>query len=366
MKPISSTSKSIVKNNSKSIPMPTVQWSSPSNIAIIKYWGKHGIQLPRNPSISFTLQNAKTTTSISAHANDHGKQVSLSFLFEGNENPAFQSKIEKFLGSIVDPHFPFLKGVHLDIASSNTFPHSSGIASSASAMSAIAMCLCDLEQQYIDTNVSMEDMYRKASIISRLGSGSACRSVFSTMGLWGYHPEVVGSNDDYAIDMSSEVHEVYRDFHDDILIISADEKSVSSTAGHGLMIGNPYADVRYQQASNRLGRLMDVLGSGDVSAFGKIAEDEALTLHALMMCSDPSYILMREGTLTVINLVRAFRQETGVPLYFTLDAGPNVHLLYPHAYQEKAQSFIHNELKAYCHQGRIIEDVVGRGPEKLQ
>lgn len=340
-------------------------WQCPSNIALVKYWGKHSNQLPNNASVSFTLSEAATRTFLSWEEDLGSDALKLKFIFEGRENPAFEGRIRRFLENITEPYFPFLKSGHLSIETTNSFPHSSGIASSASAMSALAMALCDLETMITGMTPGSSAMLRKASLISRLGSGSACRSVYQTAAIWGELPSLAGSSDEWALGLSQEVHQVFRSFHDDILIISPEEKSVSSSAGHALMEGNPYAPARYKQANERAAKLIAALHDGDLDTFGKITEDEALTLHALMMCSDPSYILMKEGSLSAINLVRQFRTETGIPLYFTLDAGPNVHLLYPDEYEEKVSRFISSFLKPLCHEGRIIKDKVGDGPVKI-
>ena len=117
-----------------------ISWRSPSNIAIIKYWGKYGVQLPRNPNVSFTLDKAFTDTALSFRkktVRENSSEISLNFLFENQPNEAFRLKQLKFLTSIL-PIFPFLNQYELDISSSNSFPHSAGIASSASSMSALA------------------------------------------------------------------------------------------------------------------------------------------------------------------------------------------------------------------------------------
>lgn len=340
-------------------------WKSPSNIALIKYWGKHGRQLPNNASISFTLSHASTTTSVIASPRPSNEKLAIDFLFEGQSEPNFGRKIDKFLTSIRDEFFPFLYSYHLEINTANTFPHSSGIASSASGMSALALCLCDIDQQLSGQAEYNESFFRKASIIARLGSGSAARSVFPTMSVWGQHPQILGSDDQFAIGIQQNIDPVFKTFHDDILIVSEKQKSVSSTAGHNLMNNNPYAKARYHQAGERMSQLMKALESGDVETFGKITEDEALTLHALMMCSDPSYILLEEGTLSVIKWIRQFRAESNIPVYFTLDAGPNVHILYPDQYTRQVEQFIADHLQQYAQNGRIIKDFVGQGPEKL-
>lgn len=342
-----------------------ISWQSPSNLAIVKYWGKHGIQLPRNPSISFTLDKAYTETTLSYTPKTGVDQgIDLEFLFDGQSNEAFRGKVLKFLESLTDI-FPFLRQVRLSIESKNSFPHSAGIASSASSMSALALCLCSMEHHFFGSLSDDQEFRRKASYIARLGSGSACRSIYATMGLWGATGEVGDSSDLYAIPFEKELHSIFTTFHDDILIVSKGEKSVSSRAGHSLMDGNIYAENRYSQARQRMHRLLGALRSGDLETFGQIAESEALTLHALMMTSNPPYILMHPNSLLLIEKIWDFRQETGDPLFFSLDAGPNLHLLYPETIKDKVQAFIKNDLIQYCEQRQWIADQVGKGPLQL-
>ncbi len=341
-----------------------VKWKSPSNIALVKYWGKYGRQFPKNASISFTLSNAYSITQINyTHDPARIKNLVVNFTFEGKSNKAFEDRIISFLLSIKD-EFTFLSNIALNIDSENSFPHSSGIASSASAMSALALCLIDIKQKIEGKTLSKLEFTKITSHVSRLGSGSASRSIIPKLAIWGEHPSFKSSNE-YAIQVDEFLHPIFDNFHDDILIISPNEKSVSSTAGHKLMDNNPYAEERYKQANERLVHLTESMKIGDIVSFGKIVEDEALTLHALMMCSDPSYILMEPNTLHVINLIRSFRQKTKLPIYFTLDAGPNLHLLYPDGIKKEVESFINKELKTFCHNGKIIKDQIGNGPEKL-
>ena len=342
-----------------------ISWRSPSNLALIKYWGKHGRQLPRNPSISFTLDAAYTDMHLAYRPKKGADEgIALDFFFHDEPNEAFRLKMVKFLTSIT-PIFPFLKQVEMTVRSSNSFPHSAGIASSASSMSALALCLCSMEDQLFGT-LGDDTAYRqKASFVARLGSGSACRSIYAGLGAWGQSIQMEGSSDLYAISYEDKVHEVFKTFHDDILISSRGEKSVSSTAGHALMEGNIYAANRYQQAKNRLSELLRALEEGDLDTFGKITEGEALTLHAMMMASSPPYILMQPNSLKLIQLVQAYRKETGHHLYFSLDAGPNLHLLYPDSIAEEVTQFIKSDLLAYCENGEYIADKVGKGPLQL-
>ncbi len=343
-----------------------VHWRSPSNIALIKYWGKHGQQLPQNPSVSFTLTNAFTETRLEyeAKSSDDLRPVALDFYFENELNPAFGAKTQLFLESLL-PVFPFLGQLKWTVKTVNSFPHSAGIASSASAMSALALCLCSLEDRFFGTLGEGGDFDKKASTIARLGSGSACRSVFEHAAVWGKMAGIAGSSDEFAVPFGEELHPVFQGFHDDILLVSTGEKPVSSRAGHALMDGNPFAAPRYEQARNRMKQLIPALKSGDLPLFGKIIEDEALTLHALMMASDPSYLLLKPGSLAIIERVRNWRAETGHPVFFTIDAGPNIHLLYPEEIFTDVRGGLIEELKTFCEDGLTIADFVGEGPEEV-
>lgn len=340
-------------------------WRAPSNIALIKYWGKYGNQLPRNASISFTLSNAYTDTSVKYKAKETAdNSIDLKFLFEGKENPKFAEKIQKFLENII-PHFPFLPHFSLEINSSNSFPHSTGIASSASSMAALALCLTSIENE-LDGGMYPALFYEKASMIARLGSGSACRSVYPHLAVWGKQPNIQFSSNEHAIPFGDQVHPIFKTFKDAILIVSSDEKSVSSRAGHALMEGNPYAESRYKQAETNLTNLVSAMKDGNLEKFGEIVENEALTLHALMMCSNPSFILIKPNTLKIIDLIKTYRTEKGVPLYYTLDAGPNLHLLYPSENAKEVETFIQLELLKYCENEKVIYDEVGKGSTKLK
>ena len=339
-----------------------VGWSSPSNIALVKYWGKKGKQIPQNPSISFTLSECRSETFIGFEKAD---SFGFRFFFDGKENPAFGAKIEKFLLDY-QAFFPFINQLSLKVESRNTFPHSSGIASSASTMSAFVMCLMEIERSLSLSKGRLTDIdFKKASYFSRLASGSAARSVYPKMALWGITPCFEGSSDEYAVALENDIHLVFKTYRDSILIVSGETKSVSSRAGHALMEGNPYAPARYAQANENIQKLLAALKSGDLDTFINITESEALQLHALMMCSNPSYILMKPNTLNLINEIRGFREETKIPLCFTLDAGPNEPLLYPEKETDKVENYIKNNLIAYCKDGRWIADRVGDGPKKL-
>lgn len=343
-----------------------IRWRSPSNIALVKYWGKHGRQLPRNPSVSFTLDGAATDTTLSYAPRLYADEqpIDLELHFDGQPNEEFSRRTREYFASLLEI-YPFLRQLSFKVDTSNSFPHSAGIASSASGMSALALCLVSLEEALFEPLPDRAEFRRKASYLARLGSGSACRSVYGGAAVWGTTAALRGSSDSYATGIDDQLSPTFQDYHDDILLISRSPKSVSSRAGHVLMEGNPYAPARYAQAERRLTEMMTVLRGTDTERFGQLLESEALTLHALMMSSMPSYTLLEPNTLEVINRLYAFRRETKLPVYFTLDAGPNLHLLYPGSAAEPTKAFIREVLLPYCEDRMYLADRVGRGPQQL-
>jgi diphosphomevalonate decarboxylase len=340
-----------------------VRWSAPSNIALVKYWGKKEVQIPTNPSISFTLSECKTRTTVSFEPNtQNNKPYSFEFIFEGKPKTSFHPKLDKYFQTIL-PYCSFLKNYHLKISSENTFPHSSGIASSASAMAALSACIVSIEKL---NNPSLSDsfFYIKASFLARLGSGSACRSIQNSIVVWGETPSINKSSNLYGVEVP-HINSVFLDYNDTVLLVDKGEKIVSSSLGHRLMNGHPYAQARFKQAHENCSKLIPVLEKGELELFIELIEQEALTLHAMMMTSSPSYILMKPNTLKIIETIRNFRTETKIPICFTLDAGANVHVLYPNENQPKVREFIANELVNYCEKQQYIHDKVGTGAKML-
>lgn len=345
--------KEFLGNINFNISSQTVVESCPSNIALIKYWGKYENQIPANPSISYTLNHCRTNTTMEFLA---GEDFSVQTFLAGNEEQKFAEKIKKYFKNI-EQYLPWiLKGKYV-IRTENTFPHSSGIASSASGFGAIAKCLMQLDAVF-SGNTSEEELLKKASFLARLGSGSACRSLYNGLVVWGNTKEVEGSSDLYAVQYpNDEIHPVFKNFNDWVLLIHEGEKSVSSTVGHGMMKTNPYAERRFQEAHENFAKLKNILKTGDLEGFIKLTEHEALTLHAMMMMSDPAFILMKTGTLEVINKIWDFRRITGLPLFFTLDAGANVHLLFPNDIEsDKIKIFIQQELLPFTQKGGVVKD----------
>lgn len=328
---------------------------APSNIAFVKYWGKVGRQHPINPSVSMTLKNCFTACHVTYRHGVEQTKVE-SFCFAGEENKKFQSRIEEYLYDISDVA-PFVKNLSLSIETDNTFPHSAGIASSASAFAAIGYSLAHIERNLGYKNDG--DLEERASKLARLGSGSAGRSIIGPYCVWGeYAPEK--SVDDYAVGLTN-VHQTFHHINDTILLIDAGEKKVSSSAGHKLMDNHPYRQARIDQAKDHTLRLVTAMREGDWQVFGEILENEALALHGLMMTSSPSFILLASKSLEAIERIRNYRDATNSPVYFTIDAGPNIHVIYPKTHAIDVEKFIKSELANLCHNQKYILDEIGVG-----
>ncbi|WP_413468698.1 diphosphomevalonate/mevalonate 3,5-bisphosphate decarboxylase family protein [Lutibacter sp.] len=353
------------QNQSILIPNGSATWKTPSNIALVKYWGKKEPQLPENTSISFTLDACFTITTLEYNLKkDKGKSdFTFEIYFEDEKKEDFKPKIQKFFERI-EKYVPFLKDYNFVINSRNSFPHSSGIASSASGMSALALCIMSIEKE-LNPSISDEYFNKKASFLARLGSGSACRSIEGELIVWGEHKKIKESSDLFGVKFPYKLHKKFKNYHDTILLVDEVEKQVSSTIGHQLMHSHPFAKQRFLQANENISKISEALQNGDIKSFVEIVESEALTLHAMMMTSNPYFILMKPNTLKIINKIWEFRKLTNANVCFTLDAGANVHVLFPENEKEVVNKFIVNELVQFCQENHYICDRIGIGAKRL-
>lgn len=321
------------------------QLSAPSNIAVLKYWGKKDGQHPINPSLSFTLKNSKTNLNYKFKKRDDRKIQIVEFKFDKCENVSFKEKLESKIQKIMtDSIVPF--GVDLWIDTHNTFPHSAGIASSASSMAAIVKMFAEIYSIY---NIN------QLSSLAREFSGSACRSISLGWNLWGETLLHSDANQDFALNINSRVHPDFHSLQDWVFVCSHKSKGVSSTDGHKLMDKHCYLENRLTNVHNRLKvffKLLEVKPSID---FFNILEQEALDLHALMMTSNPSVMLIEPESLILMKKITDLRSQ-GLNCGYTLDAGSSVHLLFPLSELDQMNSLMHR--KYFGHMGLDFVDVI--------
>ena len=331
---------------------------APSNIALVKYWGKRQFQLPQNPSVSFSLTRSKTVMNIKYTYVNKRPGDFIKLFFDGTPKPSFAERIQRYI-LYVEKFYPFLKHFTLEINTKNTFPHSSGIASSASSMAALALNLCEFEKVLFGENGETRKQFlKKASFFARLASGSASRSVYKGFVIWGESEYVPQATDYYAVPLQENIHPGFLDIHDYILIAGQGTKSVSSSKGHALMEQHPYRNVRYEQAKRNTGRLLQSLHSGDWNGFAATVEEEAMSIHALMVNSPQPYTLMNNNTWNIVHKIRELRRQFHLKWTYTLDAGPNVHLLFPATEKEKTEELLDEHIKQYCVENQIIKDQI--------
>jgi len=336
-----------------------VCWECPSNIALVKYWGKKEGQLPINPSLSFSLKGAVTQTKVTLLPRGNERLV---FLLEGKPSP-FTARIGGYL-DLLARELDWVDHYTFHIESRNTFPHSAGIASSASGFGALALCLTELDQKLTGDNSG--NFLQKASRLARIGSGSASRSVYPGFVWWGQSYLVPGSSDEYAIPVPQPFFPAYLGLRDAILLIDSGKKNVSSSVGHDLMTRHPYRQGRISQAVSNGEELLRLLHTGDYIRFFELVEEEAFSLHALMMSSSPAFMLLKPNSLRVIEKIRDFRNQTGLAAGLTIDAGPNIHFLYFGKDQEIVRRFIESELLSLLENGTWLNDGIGDGPTRLK
>ncbi len=295
---------------------------SPANIAFIKFWGKKDskLNLPFNNSISMNLSNCYTITTVEFDEKLREDKITV----DGNKlTSAKRDRVIDILNlvrKIAD------KRIFAKVVSENNFPSDAGIASSASAFSALALAA----SKAIGLNLSEKEL----SILARRGSGSASRSVNDGFSEW-----VAGTSDKTSYSVSIAKPNFW-DLRDLVVVVSTGAKKASSTEGHSVATTSPFFKTRQKNIKKRTAALRSTLLSKNFKKFGELTEEEAIELHVMAMTSKPAIYYWNEGTMEVMSAVRELR-EKGILCYYTMDAGPTVHVIC----LSKDESRIKNKLK---------------------
>ncbi len=323
----------------------------PSNIAFIKYWGKRDekAQWPTNNSLSMTLSNARTETKAA--------------LISGSEHEIWVAKtpggpLERVYDGKAKRHLDFLSQELnskqcLRIESRNTFPTGAGIASSASGLGALTLAAISAltNQASFDGLETAGFPRQRLAALARLGSGSATRSFFPGFVAWdaGDEPnrqvvsQVVSPEDWLLADL--------------IVVVAKEEKTISSTEGHRSAWTSPLFLPRLAGLKERFQHVEDSLKNRDLTRLGEAIEAEALEMHAVMMTSTPPIHYLTKESFAFITWLRQMRSK-GLPAYFTIDAGPNIHVITELKHSDLVKTAI---FEAFPH-SEIIVDHVGHGP----
>lgn len=302
---------------------------SPANIAFVKYWGRrdHNLILPLNSSVSMNMDSCITTTS--AEWGDFERdQIIVKFQ---NKEPIELDGIprDKVIKIIDRIRARLGINMRIHIESENNFPEATGIASSASGFSALTKALYESAGEKLNE--------KEMTIETRLsGSGSACRSIPNGFVVWDRGQKDDGS-DSFAYSIAPPDHWALSDI---VCVVDIGNKKISSAEGHS-RAKNPYMDARLVGIEDRVKETIQAINEKDIEKLGYITEIEATSLHTVCMMSEPPIFYLNDKTFLVMETARELRSMR-IPVYFTMDAGANVHLITEQAHEEKVLNYIKN------------------------
>lgn len=303
-----------------------MHWLSqaPANIALIKYMGKKddSSNLPDNSSLSYTLNHLLTTVKLEKipAKKDIWEPLNIPGAAEFNLSAAGQKRYTDHLARLKD-YFGYSGGFL--IQSSNNFPHSSGLASSASSFAALTKCAVTALSELTNKQVPSID---EQAQLSRLGSGSSCRSFYSPWALW--------KGDDVGpIDLP------YSNLTHQVIVVSNQEKSVSSSEAHKRVKTSPFYVDRPQRAEEHLKLLLDAFMNKDWVTIYKICWREFQDMHNLFSSCEQPFTYFSKPCTDILKILESKWEEEGDGPIVTMDAGPNIHLLYRTDQVELARQF---------------------------
>lgn len=301
--------------------MKATAWA-PVNIALIKYWGKRDkdLNLPYNSSISVNLSDLYTLTTVEFSKKYKQDEV----LINGEKKEDEVKRVIKHINRIRSLAKMNDKA---KIFSKNNFPKAAGIASSASGFAGLTLAATSA----LNLNLSK----RELSLLARLGSGSACRSIPSGFVEWRE-----GDND-HSFARTIFAKDYWR-IKIATIIFDNQKKEVSSSQGHLLAPTSPFFKIRLQNIKKKTADLKKAIKQKNFIKFGEIVEQEALEMHAIMLTSKPSLIYWNDKTITMIKKIFWLRKN-GLNIFFTIDAGPNIHIFYLAKDEKKLKEILNNE-----------------------
>lgn len=281
-----------------------------ANIALVKYWGKgdEKLRLPVNSSVAIGLDKIYTTTTVEFIENLKEDLVEI-------DGDKFNEEEVKRASQHLDLVRKIARiNAKAKVKTQNNFPKAVGAASSASGFAALSVAVAGA------AGLTLNE--RELSILARQGSGSATRSVTGGVSVW---HKGVSSETSYA-----ERIEIPSDWDLRVLLVFVGEikvKKVGSTEGMAMTQDtSPYFKMGVKEAEENVGRLKSAMKKGDWLAFGKVIEDECFRLHALCMTTAPNLLYWSAETVAIFQKLYELR-EKGIEAFFTVDAGPHVHIV---------------------------------------
>ena len=278
------------------------------NIAFIKYWGikNEPLRIPANDSLSMNIDGLFTRTTVT-----YDSYLKEDRLILNNETVSGQGllRVQQFLDRVRQ-----LAGEHIfaRVESENNFPMGAGIASSASGFAALALA----GTAALGLTLSEQAL----SSLARFGSGSACRSIPGGFVEWRTDPE---TQESFAFSIAPADHWQLADC---VAILSDQHKSVGSQAGMRMAPTSPFQQARVLDSQRRVDLCRKAILDRDFAALASISELDSNMMHAVMMTSHPPLFYWHPQSLAIMKAVKTWQKE-GLPVTYTLDAGPNVHVI---------------------------------------
>lgn len=280
---------------------------APSNIAFIKYWGKEDsiLRLPTNASISMNLSNLTTTTTVEFDSTLKEDDITI----DGLKNTDEGNRVTKHLDRI-----RIIADIQTKarVVSINSFPSSSGLSSSASGFAALTIAGVEA------LGLSLSE--KELTILARLGSGSASRSIPDGFVEWRYG---ITSDESYAVSLYPATH---WDLVDIVVIVSDKKKEFPTSIAMDGAGTSPKFLPRIAGMEEKIKRFKKALAKKDFETFGTIIEEEALEMHDVIETQNPPYHYISDETKSVMTAVKQWRKE-GVSVYFTINTGHDIHLI---------------------------------------
>lgn len=298
-----------------------------TNIALIKYWGKRNEELilPTNNSLSVTLDGFYTETTV--HFKEDLEKDVFMLNNEVITDNAYE-RVTKYLDLFRE--YSGRKNLYAEVTSINKVPTAAGFASSASGFAALAAAT----QKALQLNLTDEVLSR----FTRRGSGSACRSIYGGFVEWKMGEKEDGS-DSFAVQIAPQDH---WDIRVAAVVVTAEEKDVSSRKGMKRTVDTSvFYDGWLKSVRTDLRDIKVGIQEKDFEKVGSIAEANCLKMHATTLGANPPFTYWQDTTMTVMQTVQSLRKD-GILAYFTIDAGPNVKVLYLPEHEDKVLERLEN------------------------
>jgi diphosphomevalonate decarboxylase len=297
--------------------MPKITIKASSDVALVKYWGKkdQSVRLPENGSVSMILQGLDTVTTVEWQPSLVKDEITIQGTQDKTETQRVVAQLDRIRKQCNINLFA-------KVVSENTFPKGTGLSSSGSGFAALTYAATLAADLHLTE--------KELSILARQGSGTACRCVCGGFVEW---KDGQSSETSYSETLFTPDH---WDIRDVVVVVDEGKKKISSTEGHALARSSIFFEVRQRNIPTKILHVKQALTQKNFEQLGNLIEAEALEFHSILLTSQPPLVMWYPGTMQVIHEVHQLRLE-GIPAYFTINTGFNVHVLTQPNYEKIVQ-----------------------------